>query len=99
MGLVRDTDVPPLLRREPDERATGTRGRLLRAAPFNGTRRDVLISDVIEVMGHAAVIERRAQSAPPGLPLSHRKGQGHRLSVRLRKSIDRRAWRGSSASG
>jgi hypothetical protein len=54
MGLVRDTDVPPMFYVENPANVTGN--AQADSSPrvgvtFSGTRRDVLINDVIEVMG------------------------------------------------
>ena len=54
MGLVRDTDVPPTFYVESPTNVAGnaeadSSPRV--GVTFSGTRRDVLINDVIEIMG------------------------------------------------
>ena len=76
MGLATPAEVPtffcvdspinvqPDRNREPAPRTGVT---------FNGTRRDVLLQDVIDVLGRASTERRRvAAPAPPGLRLHHR---------------------------
>jgi hypothetical protein len=51
MGLVRDTDVPPMFYVESPTGSAQPDSPPQVGVTFSGTRRDVLINDVIEVMG------------------------------------------------
>lgn len=91
MGLVRDVDVPPMFYVESPTNVQG--GATAESAPrvgitFNGTRRDVLINDVIEAMG-------RRQPAADGSPKVHRQaflyviGRGRTADSAAIAKIDR----------
>jgi hypothetical protein len=96
MGLVRDIDVPPLFYVENPTNVQG--GAEADSAPkvgvtFNGTRRNVLIDDVIEAMG-------RRQPSTDDSPKIHRQafvfvvGKGKSADPAAIAKIDRirRAW-------
>jgi len=68
MGLVRDIDVPPMFYVENPTNASGNQDQT--SAPrigvtFSGTRRDVLINDIIDVLG-------RRQPTPDATPRVYR---------------------------
>jgi hypothetical protein len=85
MGLVRDTDVPPLFYVENPtnvQPASDADSAPRVGVTFTGTRRDVLISDVIEEMG-------RRQPPSNDAPRVHR--QAFLLLIGRDKPIDRTA--------
>jgi hypothetical protein len=85
MGLVRDTDVPPsfyVANPTNVQPAAEADSAPRVGVTFSGTRRDVLISDVIEVMG-------RRQPSSTEAPRTHR--QAFLFLIGKDKSIDRTA--------
>ena len=98
MGLVPASSVPPFFYVENPTNMSAARTR--RIAPeigvtFNGTRRDVLIQDVIAIEGpRSPSAAESAPRAPAGVHLrACRPAEGRRPRHRSRKSIGiRRAW-------